>query len=100
MTTGDGPFQQRKRYCGLWTHISADFSPNSDETAFSLEEATLWVKDSIQVKNMLITDLFLTNTQLFTSQDVFISCLNPHYDGTHCDNIATFLQIRLDEETN
>ncbi len=62
-------------------------------------------------------DLFLTNMQVFTSQDVnrlcglrvdycdvFISCLDSHSDGTHslqrmhwCN--ATFLQICSDEET-
>ncbi len=66
--------------------------------------------------NILMMDLFLKNTQLFTLEDlmdwshvdycdVFISCLNSHSDGTHslqsdspvtkrCN--ATFLQICSD----
>ncbi len=66
--------------------------------------------------NILMMDLFLKNTQLFTLQDlmdwshvdycdVFISCLNSHSDGTHslqsespvtkrCN--ANFLQICSD----
>ncbi len=43
---------------------------------FSLEEALLWIMDSylagsngLKLKNILI-ELFLTNTQLFTSQDI------------------------------
>ncbi len=50
-------------------------------------------KQEFEVKNVLMMDLFLTNMQLFTSQDinwwtggdcdVFISCLDSHSDGTH-----------------
>ncbi len=73
--------------------ICAYFSPDSDKMTFSLEKAILWID------NMDIMDLFLTNMQLFTSQDVnwwtgvvwitcgllwcFISCLDSHSDGTH-----------------
>ncbi len=54
--------------------ICADFSPDSDEINFPLEEAVLWVMDSyfiqkqwFEVKNILVMDLFLTNTAfLFT----------------------------------
>ncbi len=44
---------------------------------FSLEEAILWIMDSyfsqkwwFEVKNIFVMDLFLTNTHLFTLQDV------------------------------
>ncbi len=44
---------------------------------FSLQKAILWMEDSyfkqkqqFQVKKFLIMDLFLTNTKLFTSQDI------------------------------
>ncbi len=44
---------------------------------FSLEEAILWIMDSyfsqkwwFEVKNISVMDLFLTNTHLFTLQDV------------------------------
>ncbi len=66
---------------------------------FSLEEVLLWIMESyfdqkqwFEVKNILMMDLFLTNTELFTSQvikwcvdycGVFISCLDSHSDGTH-----------------
>ncbi len=66
--------------------ICAYFSPDSDEMTFFNEEIN-------------ITVLFLTNMQIFTSQDiinglewcgllvdycdVFISCLDSHSDGTH-----------------
>ncbi len=91
--------------------ICADFSPDSDQTTFSLEVALLWIMDSyfgqkshFEVKNVLMMDLFLTNMQLDRSGvdycDVFISCLDSHSDGTHSlqrihcwANDATFLQI-------
>ncbi len=56
-----------------------------------------------------MTDLFLTNTHLFTSHyycDVFISRLDSHSDGTHSLELVTkwcnakFLQISFDKETN
>ncbi len=76
---------------------------------FSLEEALLWIMDSyfsqkqwFKVKNILMMELFLTNTQtrsfcllktltdglewcglLVDYYDVFISCLDSHSDGTH-----------------
>ncbi len=95
---------------------------------FTLEEAILCLEDSyftqtqqFEVKNILIMNLFITNMQLFSSQDVnwwagvmwiiviFFSCLNSHYDGTHslqrihwqvmhCN--VKFLQICSDEEAN
>ncbi len=99
------------------------------------EKAKLWIEDSyfsqkqrFEVQNILMVDLFLTNTHSFWLHkmltdglewcgllvdycDVFISCLDSHSDGTHslqtvedpllskCCN-ATFLQICSDEETN
>ncbi len=47
-TTGDGLFHWRKHYYGLWTRILA----------------------RSKVKNVSMMDLFLTNMQLFSSQDV------------------------------
>ncbi len=54
--------------------ICAYFSPDSDETTFSLETAILWIEDSyfsrrqqFEVKNIWM-DLFFLNMQLFTSQ--------------------------------
>ncbi len=53
--------------------IGADFSPDSDQNTFSLEEALLWIMDSyfgqkqqFEVKKVLMMDLF----QLLSSQDV------------------------------
>ncbi len=51
-------------------------------------------KQHFDIKNILMLDLFLTNMQVFTLQDidlwtgvdyydVFISCLDSHSDGTH-----------------
>ncbi len=45
------------------------FSPNSNEMTCSLEKAILW-KQWFQVKNILMTDLFPSNMQLFTLQDI------------------------------
>ncbi len=87
-------FHWRKRYYGLWTRIL--------------------------VKNFLMMDLFLTNMQLLSSQDVnwwtgmvwiivmfFISCLDSHSDGTHSlqsihcwDTDAMLHFSKSDEETN
>ncbi len=44
--------------------ICADFSPDSDQTTFSLEEALLWIMDSYFSKKKVLMDLFLTNTQI------------------------------------
>ncbi len=44
--------------------ICADFSPDSDQNTFSLEEALLWIQ--ILAKSVLMTDLF----QLLSSPDV------------------------------
>ncbi len=82
-----------------WYLIYAYFSPDSEETAFSLEEAILWTFSWKQWLSIEIMDLCLTNTQLFTSQDnnwwtvvvyitcplmwCLISCLESHSDGTH-----------------
>ncbi len=46
--------------------ICADFSPDSDQNTFSLEEALIWIMDHIWVKNILMLDLF----KLLSSQDV------------------------------
>ncbi len=82
--------------------IYANFSPDSDKTACSLDKAILWIENSyfsqnqqFEIKNMLV-DLSSNNKQLFASQDVnlwtgvvwmhcdvFISCLASHSDGTH-----------------
>ena len=55
----------------------AYFSPDSDQTTFTLEEALLWIMESyfsqkqqLKVKNVLIMDLLLTITHLFTSHDI------------------------------
>ncbi len=57
--------------------ICVDFTPDSDEMTFSLEKKILWIEDSylvrnngLTVKNVLMMDLFLTNIQLLSSQDV------------------------------
>ncbi len=100
-TTGDGLFHWRKHYYGL----DPDFG-----------------KQWFDVKNVLIMDLFFTNMQLLSSQevnwlewcgllvdycDVFISCLDSHSDGTHSlqmiywwtsDGMLRF--SKSDEETN
>ncbi len=54
----------------------AYFSPDSDETTFSLEKATLWIEISyfsqkiqFKVKNILMMDLFPTNTQILAPHD-------------------------------
>ncbi len=85
--------------------ICAYFSLDSDKTIYIM--AILWIEDSyfsrkqqFEAKNVLMV-LFLTNTQLFTSQDVnwwpglewcgllvdycdaFLSCLDSHSDGAH-----------------
>ncbi len=57
-----------------WCLICAHFSPNSDKITFSLEKAILRIEDmyfssGFQTKNVLIV-LFITNMQLFSSQDV------------------------------
>ncbi len=58
--------------------ICAYFSPDSDETTFSLETAILWIEDSyfsrrqqFEVKNIWM-DLFFLNMQHFTSQYICI----------------------------
>ncbi len=63
-------------YCPHNVLICAYFSLDLDEITFSLEEAHLWTEDShfsqkhqFELKNVLMIDLFLTNTHLFTSQD-------------------------------
>ncbi len=83
-----------------WCSICAYFSPDSDKTTFSTEKARLSIEDSyfyisFKVKNVLIMDLFITNTQLSNSQKLtdelvscgllfcFISSLDSHSDGTH-----------------
>ncbi len=47
------------------------------QITFLLEGAILWIEDmhfsrkqQIEIKNTLMMDLILTNTQLFTSQDI------------------------------
>ncbi len=77
--------------------------PGTGLTDFSSQwSVNIWIVDYILTKsirlklNVLIMDLFPTNTQLFTSQDVnwwtgvvwitcdvFISCLDSHSDATH-----------------
>ncbi len=58
----------RKQYL-----ICADLSPDSYQMTFTLEEALLWIIDSyvgqkqqLEDKNILMLDLFLRNTQLFS----------------------------------
>ncbi len=58
----------------MW--LDFDVRDNRRRT-FQLEEALLWIMDSyfgqkwrFEVKNILMMDLFLTNTQLLSSQDV------------------------------
>ncbi len=57
--------------------ICVYFSPDSDETTFSLKKAILWIEDShfswkqwIEVKNVLMMNLFNKIYIFFTSQDV------------------------------
>ncbi len=57
--------------------VCAYFSPDSDKAFFTLEEAILCLEDSyftqtqqFEVKNILIMNLFITNMQLFSSQNV------------------------------
>ncbi len=81
--------------------ICTYFSPDSDETTFSLAKS--------KVKNILMMDLFITNMLLFTSQHVnvyvFSSSLSSHSDGTHLcqrtgEQVIKSLQICFNEETN
>ncbi len=58
----------------MW--LDFDVRDNRRRT-FSLEEALLWIMNSyfaqkqwFEAKNILMMDLFLTNTQLLSSQDV------------------------------
>ncbi len=72
-----------------------------NETIFLIEKAILWIEDLnfiwkqwFEVKKVLM-DLFFTNTQIFTSQDInlwtgvmwiivmFLSAVLTHSDGTH-----------------
>ncbi len=77
--------------------ICAYFSPDSDETTFSLREALLWIIDyfgrsswwicfsqthSFSLHKMLIDGLEWCGL-LMDYCDVFISCLDSHSDGTH-----------------
>ncbi len=66
-------------------------------------------KQMFEVKNLLSMDLFLTNTQLFNSQDVdwWTVFISSHTDGTHSlqrihwwasDGMLNF--SKSDEETN
>ncbi len=57
--------------------LCADFSPDSDEMTYSLEKTMLCIEDSyfswkqwFEVKNILMMNLLLTNTQILASQDV------------------------------
>ncbi len=51
--------------------ICAYFSPGSDEMTFSLEKAILWMEDLHFFEVIILKmALLLTNTQLFTSQNV------------------------------
>ncbi len=68
-------------------------------------------KDSFEVKNILIIDLFLTKMQLLSLLDVkldgllvdycdvFISYLDSQSDGTHSLQMIHFVQIRSNKET-
>lgn len=49
-------------------------STNLDKMTVSLDKVILWIEDlcfkQFEVKNVLMMDLFITNMQLFASQDV------------------------------
>ncbi len=52
-------------------------SPDSDQAFFSMEEVSLWImylyfsrKQQFEVKNILMIDLFLINTQMLVSRDI------------------------------
>ncbi len=87
--------------------ICADFSPDTDQTTFSLDETMLWIMDLFfgqkqwfEVKKLLDDELVFLQTHSFCLLktlidgleccgllvdycDVFISCLDSHSDGTH-----------------
>ncbi len=101
--------------------ICAYFSPDSDETTFSLEKVLLLYKTQIDANNSLILNYFfmisykhvafLIIRQLLDWSgvdycDVFISCLDSHSDGTHslqrihwwASNVIIYFS-KSDEET-
>ncbi len=70
-----------KPFCTVFAckrHLNCAYcSPDSDKMTFSLNKAILWIVDYIlarssglKFKYILMMDLFLTNMQLFISQDV------------------------------
>ncbi len=74
--------------------ICSYFSPDSDKTTFSMEKVILWLEHShfsqnqkFEVKNVLIMDLFVTNTQLFALQDV------NWWTGVTCGLLWCFYQL-------
>ncbi len=95
--------------------ICADFSPDSDQTTFSLEEVLLMLarSNSLKLKMSQWWICFLQSHSFWLLKiltlmdrsgvdycDVFISCLDSHSDGTHSLHSfaskwwnATFLQI-------
>ncbi len=101
--------------------MCADVSPDSDEMIYVI----LWRgdlyfswKQMFKAKNVLMIDLILTNTELFTPQDIiwwtgvvwiivmFLSAVWTHSDGTHSlQSIHWWSDVMLhfsksDEETN
>ncbi len=88
--------EKAKNY-GLWVHILA----RSNSLIMDLSYKHIFL-----LHKMLIDGLEWWGL-LVDYCDVFISCLDSHYDGTHSlqrihwsESDATFLQICSDEETN
>ncbi len=92
--------------------ICADFSPDSDQTTLSPEEALLWIIDSCWICFSFrllktLTDGLEWCGLLVDYCDVFITCLDSHSDGTHSlqsihcwDTDAETHFYKPDEETN
>ncbi len=88
----------RREICTDQTLFTSENSPKHGWTFYWRGEALLWAR-ILTRSDILMMDLFLTNMQLFVSQDVnwwtgvvwitcvllwcFISCLDSHSDGTH-----------------
>ncbi len=88
----------RREICTDETLFTSENSPKHGWTFYWRGEALLWAR-ILTRRDILMMDLFLTNMQLFVSQDVnwwtgvvwiscvllwcFISCLDSHSDGTH-----------------
>ncbi len=84
--------------CLIW----ADFSPDSDQNTFSLEEVLLWIC-FLQTRSFCLLKMLTDGLEwcglLVDYCDVFISCLNSHSDGTHSLHCwQTHLYLRWPED--